>query len=135
MSEYYIDDYTPARSPQKEPEPYGTQQQIVESPSPQRPRRERRISHRSQPQLRMDLGELLKRAVKYAIQGIAVALVAYMLFKNRMKLSTKDILILAGTAALTFAILDTFVPTVSLGAKLGAGFGLGQALLPMAIAL
>ena len=73
----------------------------------------------------MDFAEIVKRGLKYIIEGVAVAVVAYVLLKDRLKLTTKDILILAFTAAFTFAILDTFAPTISLGAKLGAGFGLG----------
>lgn len=71
--------------------------------------------------------DILKRAVKYLIEGLAVAFVAYY-FVGKNKLNIKDIVILGITAAFVFAILDTFSPTVSLGVRFGAGFGIGQGL-------
>lgn len=71
----------------------------------------------------MDWRDLFKRALKYILEGLAVALVAYYLTKG---LDFKAIVTLGITAAVVFAILDTFSPTISLGARLGAGFGVGQ---------
>lgn len=71
-----------------------------------------------------DTREVLRRSIKYALEGIAVALVAYYFTKN--KLEVKEVLLLGITAAFGFAILDTFSPTISLGARFGAGFGIGQ---------
>jgi hypothetical protein len=71
-----------------------------------------------------DWRDLLKRAVKYLFEGIAVAFVAYAF--TRGKLNLREILMLGITAAFVFAILDTFSPTISLGARFGAGFGIGQ---------
>jgi hypothetical protein len=68
--------------------------------------------------------EVAKRGVKYLIEGLAIALVAYYLLHK--KLDSREIAILAVTAALVFAILDTFSPTVAYGARFGAGFGIGQ---------
>lgn len=68
--------------------------------------------------------EIFKRGLKYLVEGLAVGLVAYYVTKN--KFDIKDIIILGITAAFVFAILDTFSPTVSLGARFGAGFGIGQ---------
>jgi len=99
---------------------------------------ERRRRHRRPRHLRqryndsaysMDAREILKRGLKYIIEGLAVAVVAYLILKNRLELTAKDILILGFTAAFTFAILDTFSPSVSLGARFGAGFGLGTAMV------
>jgi hypothetical protein len=72
----------------------------------------------------MDWRDLFKRALKYLLEGLAVALVAYYFTKG--KLDFKEITMLGITAAFVFAILDTFSPTISLGARLGAGFGVGQ---------
>ena len=77
----------------------------------------------------MDAKEIFKRGFKYIIEGLVVAAVAYLILRNRLELTTKDILILGFTAAFTFAILDTFSPSVSLGARFGAGFGLGTAMV------
>lgn len=73
-----------------------------------------------------DWKDVLKRAVKYLIEGVAVAFVAYAF--TRGKLEWREILMLGITAAFVFAILDTFSPTISLGARFGAGFGIGQSL-------
>lgn len=75
----------------------------------------------------LDFKDILKRAVKYLVEGLAVAFVAYY-FVGKGKLDIKDIVVLGITAAFVFAILDTFSPTVSLGARFGAGFGIGQGL-------
>lgn len=72
----------------------------------------------------LDAKEIFKRALKYLFEGLAVAFVA--LYFTRGKLDIKDSIILGITAAFVFAILDTFAPTVSLGARFGAGFGIGQ---------
>ncbi|AVL94768.1 hypothetical protein ma382 [Moumouvirus australiensis] len=74
-----------------------------------------------------DFGEILRRAVKYLIEGLAVAFVAYY-FVGKGKLNIRDIVMLGITAAFVFAILDVFSPTVALGARFGAGFGIGQGL-------
>jgi hypothetical protein len=70
--------------------------------------------------------DILKRAIKYLLEGLAVAFVAY--YFTRGKLDWKEIILLGITAAFVFAILDTFSPTVALGTRFGAGFGIGQAM-------
>lgn len=80
-----------------------------------------------------DYKSLLKRAVKYLVEGIVVAFVAYYFTKG--KLNAKEIVLLGITAAFVFAILDTVSPTVSLGARLGAGFGIGQTMFGLSPAL
>ena|ERR1700761_8657043 len=75
----------------------------------------------------IDFKDILKRGIKYLIEGLAVAFVAYY-FIGRGKLDIKDIVMLGITAAFVFAILDTFSPTIALGARFGAGFGIGQGL-------
>lgn len=71
----------------------------------------------------VDWRDLFKRALKYILEGLAVAFVAYYLTKG---FNFREIVMLGITAAVVFAILDTFSPTISLGARLGAGFGVGQ---------
>lgn len=70
-----------------------------------------------------DWREIFKRALKYLLEGLAVAFVAYYFTKG--KLDFKEIVLLGITAAFVFAILDTFSPTVALGTRFGAGFGIG----------
>lgn len=77
--------------------------------------------------------DIFQRAVKYILEGLAVAVVAFTF--TRGKLDWKEIVMLGVTAAFVFAILDTFSPTISLGARFGAGFGIGQSILGPAAAL
>lgn len=73
------------------------------------------------------LSEVFVRLVKYIIEGLAVALVAYLTLKN--KSTPKEILILGVTAAFIFAVLDMFSPAVAGGARQGMGFATGASLV------
>lgn len=81
----------------------------------------------------LDYKELLKRLIKYILEGLAVAVVAY--YFTRGKLDGKEILILGITAAAVFAILDVFSPAVSFGVRFGTGFGIGQTIFGLAPAV
>lgn len=70
-----------------------------------------------------DLQEVLKRAVKYLIEGAAVALAAYYIPSKKPK--GEEVVMIAITAAATFALLDLFAPSIGDAARSGAGFGLG----------
>jgi len=74
-----------------------------------------------------DMGELVKRAVKYLVEGIMVAIVAFVIPQKPLKFD--EIAIIALMAAATFSILDTFVPTMGASARTGAGFGIGANLV------
>ena len=52
--------------------------------------------------------EILERVLKYLILGLAVATACYF-----TKLKTDEIIIIAITASVTFAILDMYTPKVS----------------------
>lgn len=65
----------------------------------------------------------LDRLVKYLLEGLAVALVTVVI--PRKSLKTKEIAMIALTAAATFAVLDTFSPMIASGARTGTGFGVG----------
>jgi hypothetical protein len=69
------------------------------------------------------LSELVKRAIKYIIEGLMVAIVAFVIPQKALKLD--EIAIIALMAAATFSILDTFSPSISVGARQGAGMGIG----------
>ena len=77
-----------------------------------------------------DYKEIAKKVIKYLLEGIAVALVAYYFMSD--KLGAKDIFVLGVSAAAAFAILDQFSPTVAMGARFGAGFGIGQGIISAA---
>ena len=79
----------------------------------------------------IDLKDLLSRAIKYLIEGLAVAFVAYY-FIGVGRLNVKEILMLGITAAFVFAILDTFSPTTSAGVRFGSGWAIGHGLVGQA---
>jgi len=66
--------------------------------------------------------------IKYLIQGLAVGVAIYFVLRDRIQ--TQEILTIALVAAAAYAILDTFAPTVGLGARLGTGVGLGMSMIP-----
>jgi hypothetical protein len=70
-----------------------------------------------------DLGELIKRAIKYLVEGLMVAIAAYAIPKGRLSLD--EVALIALTAAATFSILDTYIPSMGVTARTGAGFGIG----------
>jgi ABC-type Co2+ transport system permease subunit len=74
-----------------------------------------------------DFNELVKRAIKYIIEGLAVAICAYAIPKQTLKL--EEVVIIALVAAATFSILDVFIPAMGTSARGGAGFGLGANLI------
>ena len=74
-----------------------------------------------------DISELIKRIVKYLIEGLMVAIAAFAIPKRSLNL--EEIALLALTAAATFAILDTYIPSMGATARSGAGFGIGANLV------
>jgi hypothetical protein len=74
-----------------------------------------------------DLGDIVTRLVKYALEGLAVAVAAYLLPGKVLKLS--EIGMIALVALATFAILDIYAPSVGASARTGAGFGIGANLV------
>ena len=75
----------------------------------------------------LDLGDIVSRLVKYALEGLAVAVAAYLLPGKVLKLS--EIGMIALVALATFAILDIYAPSVGASARTGAGFGIGANLV------
>ena len=78
-------------------------------------------------QKRGDIQEVLKRAIKYLIEGAAVALAAWYIPEKKQKF--EEVCMIAVTAAATFALLDLFAPSVGSYARQGAGFGVGAKLV------
>ena len=74
-----------------------------------------------------DLSELIKRVIKYLIEGIMVAIAAFAIPKKQ--LNPEEIAIIGLMAAATFAVLDVFVPSIATNARSGAGFGIGANLV------
>jgi ABC-type Co2+ transport system permease subunit len=75
----------------------------------------------------INVTELVKRVVKYLVEGLMVAIAAYAIPKR--SLNVEEIVLIALTAAATFSILDTYVPSMGVSARSGAGFGIGANLV------
>ena len=75
----------------------------------------------------LDVGELVKRAIKYLVEGLMVAIAAYAIPKKSLNMD--EVALIALTAAATFSILDTYLPSMAGQARSGAGFGIGANLV------
>jgi len=73
-----------------------------------------------------DIAGLVTSLIKYLLEGVVVAIAAYVL---PGKLKWNEILMISLTAAATFAILDIYAPSVGSSARTGAGFGIGANLV------
>ena len=73
------------------------------------------------------LGEFINRALKYLLEGLAVAIAA--IYIPKRELPPGEIATLALVAAAVFALLDVLAPSVGVTARQGAGFGLGANLV------
>lgn len=70
---------------------------------------------------------LLVKAIKYIIEGLAVAVAAY--FIPQKKMNVQDIIVIGISAAASFAVLDLYAPSIGQGMRTGAGFGTGANLV------
>ena len=75
----------------------------------------------------LNFQEVLKRVIKYLVEGLMVAIACYAIPKQSLAL--EGIGLLALVAAATFSILDTYIPTMGANARTGAGFGIGANLV------
>jgi hypothetical protein len=77
------------------------------------------------------MGDLVARVVKYAFEGLAVALAAYLLpsYMGGKSLRMSEIGMISLVAMATFALLDVYAPSVGASARTGAGFGIGAHLV------
>jgi ABC-type Co2+ transport system permease subunit len=70
-----------------------------------------------------NMNELIKRVIKYLVEGLVVAIAAFAIPKK--SLNMEEIACLALMAAATFAILDTYIPSMGVSARQGTGLGVG----------
>lgn len=81
---------------------------------------------------KINMNDALQLASKYILQGLAIAVAAYyvpLMYKTSLRKPTfNEIFLISLTAAFTMFILDQFTAPVGVGAKLGAGFTIGQKL-------
>ena len=73
------------------------------------------------------MAELLTRAIKYLLEGLAVAAAMILIPMKTPKM--EEIMTISVIAATVFAILDLLSPSVGLTARQGAGFGIGANLV------
>ena len=71
--------------------------------------------------------ELCKRVVKYVLMGLVISICTLVLPKN--KIDFEAVIALGLVSACVFAIVDTFVPTMSYPVQFGAGLGIGAGLV------
>jgi len=70
--------------------------------------------------------EILTRAIKYFLEGLAVAVA--MVIIPRKAPHVEEIVVVATVAAVVFAILDLLAPSIGLTSRRGAGLALGSQL-------
>jgi ABC-type Co2+ transport system permease subunit len=58
----------------------------------------------------INISELVKRIIKYLVEGLMVAIAAFAIPKR--SLNIEEIVLIALTAAATFSILDTYIPSM-----------------------
>ena len=71
--------------------------------------------------------EVVRRAIKYLVEGLAVAAAAF--YIPRKKMDLQEIAMIAVTAAASLAVLDLLAPSIGSFARHGAGFGIGASLV------
>lgn len=72
----------------------------------------------------------IRNLILYLIEGIAVAIAAYVIPNRRTKLN--EIVVISFIASISFFILDVFSDKVGSGSRLGAGLGIGYNLVNIA---
>ncbi len=65
----------------------------------------------------------LAQIIVYLLEGVAITIAIYLITKKQLQYA--ELFTLGLTIAVTFMILDLFAPSVGVGARQGAGFGLG----------
>ena len=63
----------------------------------------------------INIGEFVKRIIKYLVEGLMVAIAAYAIPKR--SLNIEEIAFIALTAAATFSILDMYIPSMGVTAR------------------
>ncbi len=71
----------------------------------------------------MDIKRVIGRALKYLIEGMAVAIAAY--YIPQRKIDIQEIITIAIAAAAVFAVLDVLSPSIGDSARTGMGLGVG----------
>ena len=75
----------------------------------------------------LDVREVVKRMLKYFVEGLVVAVAAWVM--PGRKSDMMDVVCLGLVAAATFSLLDLFAPSIAANARMGSGFGVGAGLV------
>ena len=71
----------------------------------------------------LDIAEACKRLIRYLLEGLCVGLAVNLI--SHKKISINEIVLIGVTSSAVLSILDAFAPAISVGARQGAGYGLG----------
>ena len=74
----------------------------------------------------IDWSEVVRRALKYLFEGLAISIACYYIPARKIKL--EEIIMIAITAAATFAVLDMYIPSAGGAARWGVGATVGAGL-------
>ena len=72
---------------------------------------------------------VLRQVLRYPIEGVVVAIAGYYIPAKKPDLH--EVIMIALTAASTFALLELYMPDAYMAARLGFGFQTGQRLIPV----
>lgn len=72
----------------------------------------------------LSVREIIQRALKLLVTGIAVALAAYYIPAGR-RLKLEEVMMIGVSAAAILAVLDVFAPSIGASARSGMGLGIG----------
>jgi inner membrane protein involved in colicin E2 resistance len=81
----------------------------------------------SEPNNNNDIKCLINLFIKYALEGITIAIVAFYIPNTNTNLN--EVIQIGLVGSLTFFILDLFSPEIGSGARVGSGFGIGKSVL------
>lgn len=71
----------------------------------------------------INVQEITKKIIKYLVEGFIVALACFAIPKQSLDLEAIGMIALV--AAMTFSILDVYIPSMGVSARNGAGLGIG----------
>ena len=74
----------------------------------------------------INVQEITKKIIKYLVEGFIVALACFAIPKQSLDLEA--IALIALVAAMTFSILDVYIPSMGSSARTGTGLAIGVGL-------